>query len=158
MPNTWNLPENRYFDPDPAVQHAALELYLARNPSSPFKNRTDIISSPDIEKSYPPPNVTRYKALSPPFNPARYVQYVQAREELMISIAKVMADNKLDAIVHKSVEHEPSLIKNGINPPYETTRGVPTLNTFLIYAASMTVPFTRPLYPQHSATRPGANS
>jgi len=58
----------------------------------------------------------------------------------MISIAKIMVDNKLDAIVHKSVEHEPSLIKNGINPPYETTRGVPTLNTFLIFAASMTVP------------------
>jgi hypothetical protein len=26
-----------------------------------------------------------------------------------------------------------------MNPPYETTRGVPTLNTFVIYAASMTV-------------------
>ena len=84
--------------------------------------------------------MTRYKAPSPPFNPARYVEYIRARDELMIGIAKVMADNKLDAIVHKSVEHEPSLIKNGINPPYETTRGVPTLNTFLIYAASMTVP------------------
>jgi amidase len=58
----------------------------------------------------------------------------------MITIAKVMADNKLDAIVHKSVEHEPSLIKEGINPPYVTTRGVPTLNTFLVYAASVTVP------------------
>jgi amidase len=34
----------------------------------------------------------------------------------MISIAKIMAGNKLDAIVHKSVEHEPSLSKNGINP------------------------------------------
>jgi hypothetical protein len=59
---------------------------------------------------------------------------------LMITIAKVMADNKLDAIVHKSVEHERSLIKDGINPPYVTTRGVPTLNTFLIYAGSVTVP------------------
>jgi amidase len=63
----------------------------------------------------------------------------------MIIIAKAMVDNKLDAIVHKSVEHEPSLIKDGINPPYVTTRGVPTLNTFLIYAGSITVPsgFTR---------------
>ena len=58
----------------------------------------------------------------------------------MIGIAKIMADSKLDAIVHKSVEHEPSLINNGINPPYETTRGVPTLNTFLIFASSITVP------------------
>ena len=138
IPNLKKLLATR--ERNPIETDAALELYLARNPSSAYKNRTDIISSPEIEKSYPPPNVARYKAPSPPFNPARYVEYVRARDELMISIAKVMADNKLDAIVHKSVEHEPSLIKNGINPPYETTRGVPTLNTFLIYAASMTVP------------------
>jgi amidase len=125
---------------NPIETDAALELYLARNPGSPFKNRQDIISSPDIDKSFPPPNVARYKAPSAPLNAERYVEYVRARDELMISIAKIMADNKLDAIVHKSVEHEPSLIKNGINPPYETTRGVPTLNTFLIFAASMTVP------------------
>ena len=27
MSATWNLPENRYFDPDPAVQQAALEIF-----------------------------------------------------------------------------------------------------------------------------------
>jgi amidase len=124
----------------PMENDEALELYLARNPSSPFKTRQDIINSPDIDKSYPPPNVTRYKKPLGPLNAARYVDYMRARDELMISIAKIMADNKLDAIVHKSVEHEPSLIKNGINPPYETTRGVPTLNTFLIFASSITVP------------------
>jgi hypothetical protein len=50
---------------------------------------------------------------------------VQAREELMISILKVMADNKIDAIVHKSVEHQPTLIKDGINPPYTTNKVCP---------------------------------
>ena len=138
IPNLKKLLATR--ERNPIETGAALELYLARNPSSPFKTHQDIISSPDIDKSFPPPNVARYKAPSPPFNAARYVEYVRARDELMISIAKIMVDNKLDAIVHKSVEHEPSLIKNGINPPYETTRGVPTLNTFLIFAASMTVP------------------
>jgi amidase len=125
---------------NPVETDAALRLYLARNPNSPFKTREDIISSPDIEKSYPPPNVARYKTPPAPLNPARYLEYVQAREELMVSILKMMADNKLDAIVHKSVEHQPGLIKDGINPPYATTKGVPTWNTFLIYAASMTVP------------------
>jgi amidase len=138
IPNLKKLLATR--ERDPIENDAALELYLARNPGSPFKTRADIINSPEIEKSFPPPNVARYKAPLPPFNAARYVGYVRARNELMISIAKIMADNKLDAIVHKSVEHEPSLIKNGINPPYETTRGVPTLNTFLIFAASLTVP------------------
>ena len=44
----------------------------------------------------------------------------------MISVLKVMAENKLDAIVHKSVEHQPTLSKDGINPPYTTNKGVPT--------------------------------
>jgi Asp-tRNA(Asn)/Glu-tRNA(Gln) amidotransferase A subunit family amidase len=41
------------------------------------------------------------------------------------------------------------LIKDGINPPYVNNRGVPALNTFLAYAASMTVPagFTRDKLP-----------
>jgi amidase len=52
----------------------------------------------------------------------------------------VMADNKLDAIVHKTAEHQPTLIKDGINPPYTSNKGIPTWNTFLVYAASMTVP------------------
>ena len=65
---------------------------------------------------------------------AKYAEFLQAREQLMFNILKVMADNKLDAIVHKSVEHQPTLIKDGINPPYPSNKGVPTLNTFLVYA------------------------
>jgi amidase len=137
IPNLKNLLATR--ERNPIESDAALELYLARNPSSPFKTRADIINSPDIEKSFPPPNVARYKAAWPPLNVARYLEYVRAKDELMIMIAKAIADNKLDAIVHESVEHEPSLIKDDINPPYVTTRGVPTLK-FLIYAASVTVP------------------
>src|SRR5438552_13544944 len=125
---------------NPIAADEALRLYLARNPNSPFKTREDYVKSPDMEKSFPSRNVERWKAPPPPFNPARYLEYVQAREELMISILKVMADNKLDAIVHKSVEHQPTLIKDGINTPYTSAKGVPTWNTFLIYAASMTVP------------------
>jgi len=49
--------------------------------------------------------------------------------------------NKLDAIVYKTVERQPPLIKDGINPPYvRGTNFVSTLNTYLIYAAAMTVP------------------
>jgi amidase len=42
--------------------------------------------------------------------------------------------------VHKTVEHQPTLIKDGIKPPYYNSRGAPHINTFLVYAASMTVP------------------
>jgi Asp-tRNA(Asn)/Glu-tRNA(Gln) amidotransferase A subunit family amidase len=138
IPNLKKLLATR--ERNPIETDAALKLYLARNPNSSLKTREDIINSPDIEKSYPPPNVARYKTPPAPFNPTKYLAYVQAREELTIAIMKVMADNRLDAIVHKSVEHEPGLIKDGINPPYTSTRGVPTWNTFLIYAAAMTVP------------------
>jgi len=82
----------------------------------------------------------------------RAFEYQQAREALMVNIMKVMADNRLDAIVYKSVEHQPSVIplpdtatpeqlKDAINPPaYVDTRGVPTLNTFLVYVPAITVP------------------
>ena len=76
----------------------------------------------------------------PTTDTAQYLEYLQARDQLMINILTVMADNQLDAIVHKTVEHQPNLIEDGINPPYLSARGVPSLNTFLAYAASMTVP------------------
>jgi type II secretory ATPase GspE/PulE/Tfp pilus assembly ATPase PilB-like protein len=41
-------------------------------------------------------------------------EYLKAREELMTQLLKVMADHKLDAIVHKAVEHQPTLIADGI--------------------------------------------
>ena len=36
----------------------------------------------------------------------------------MIRVLKVMADHQLDAIVHKSVEDQLTLIKDGVNPSY----------------------------------------
>ncbi len=126
--------------PNPVVADQALRLYLARNPSSPIKTHQDIANSPDIDKSFPPPKADRWKKPPPPLDHAKYLEFLQAREELTFNVLKVMADNNLDAIVHKSVEHQPTFIKDGIAPPYASNRGVPTLNTFLVYAASMTVP------------------
>ena len=53
----------------------------------------------------------------------------------MISVLKVMADNNLDAIVHESIEHQPTLISDGVNPSYVNHRGAPHLNTFLSICA-----------------------
>jgi Asp-tRNA(Asn)/Glu-tRNA(Gln) amidotransferase A subunit family amidase len=125
---------------NPALFDQGLALYLARNPDSPIKTGADIANSPEIDKSFPPTKADRWKKPAPPVDPAKYVEFLLAREELTFNVYKVMADHKLDAIVHKSVEHQPTLIKDGITPPYPSNRGVPTLNTFLVYAASMTVP------------------
>ena len=63
----------------------------------------------------------------------------------MTDLLKIMADHRLDAIVHKAVEHQPTLIRDGINPPYVDQKGAPVLNTFLIFVPSVVVPagFTR---------------
>ena len=119
---------------------AGLKIYLARNPNSPIKSRQDIANSPELAKSFPPTKADRWRNPVPVLDASRYLDYLQAREELMFTVLKVMADNKLDTIVHKTVEHQPTPIKEGINPPYSSNKGVPTWNTFLVYAASMTVP------------------
>ena len=125
---------------NPVVTDEALRFYLARNPNSPFKTHEDIGKSPDLDKSFPPFKADQWRKPPPPLNHARYLAFLEAREQLTFNVFKVMADHKLDAIVHKSVELQPTLIKDGTNPPYTSARGVPTLNTFLVYSASMTVP------------------
>jgi amidase len=63
----------------------------------------------------------------------------------MTDMLKLMADHRLDAIVHKAVEHQPTLIKDGTNPPFVDQKGAPHINTFLIFVPSIVVPagFTR---------------
>jgi amidase len=107
-------------------------LYFARNPNATFKTMADVRNSPDYAK------VMRRPSSVP--RPGPGLSESVARDELMIEVMKVMADNRLDAIVHKAVEHTPTLIRDGLNPPYTNQKGAPHLNTFLIYAASMNVP------------------
>jgi Asp-tRNA(Asn)/Glu-tRNA(Gln) amidotransferase A subunit family amidase len=119
----------------------ALRIYLARNPGSPLKTREDIAASPELSKSIPPSKGEQWTRPRRPTDLAQYARHLQAREQLTINVAKVMADHELDAIVHKTVEHSPTLIKDGINPPYNTGYGLlPGLNTFLVFAAAITVP------------------
>jgi amidase len=118
----------------------ALRFWLARNPNSPIKTRVDIQNSPEVDRIFPPTKAQQWKSPAEPVDLARWGEYLAARQQLLINLMKAMADNRLDAIVHKSVEHEPTLIKDGMNPPYVTNKGVPTLNTFLVYVPAITVP------------------
>jgi Asp-tRNA(Asn)/Glu-tRNA(Gln) amidotransferase A subunit family amidase len=138
IPDLTALLAKRAVNPD--IADEALQRYLARNPDSPLKSREDIARSPDMAKSIPPSKAAAWKGPRPTTDLSKWGEYLQARQQLLINISKVMADNRLDAIVHKSVEHQPTFIENGINPPYVSGKGVPTLNTFLVYAASLTVP------------------
>jgi amidase len=118
----------------------ALRVWLARNPNSPFQTRADIQHAPQVDRIFPPTKARLWKNPPAPVDLAKWGAYQVARRQLLINLMKAMADNRLDAIVHKSVEHQPTLIKDGINPPYVTNKGVPTLNTFLVYVPAITVP------------------
>ena len=99
------------------------------------------MASPEFAKVFPGAK-NRLKTAS---DAAKYYEYLIACDELMTNVLKVMADNRLDAIVHKSVEHQPTLIRDGVNPPHVNHRGAPHLNTFLIFVPTIAVPagFTR---------------
>ena len=58
----------------------------------------------------------------------------------MINTMKVMADNKLDAIVYKTVEHTATLIRDYTNPPYSNMKGTTHLSTFLGPITTISVP------------------
>ncbi len=125
---------------NPAISEEALRVWLRRNPNSPFKTRQDIQNSPDVDKIFPPTKAAQWKEPLGEPDLSKYGEYLLVREQLMTNLLKVMADNRLDAIVHKSVEHQPTLIHDGMNPPYVSNKGVPVLNTFLVYVPSITVP------------------
>ena len=58
----------------------------------------------------------------------------------MTKMLKVMADHRLDAIIHKAVEHQPTLIEHGTEPPFVDQKGATHLNTFLMFVPSIVVP------------------
>ncbi len=69
-----------------------------------------------------------------------YAAFRVAQDDLLINTMKVMADNNLDAIVHKTVEHTPTLIREYTNPPHTNMKGTTHLSTFLGPIATISVP------------------
>ena len=125
----------------PGETEKSFHVYYGRSANPPFKSREEVLASPDFAKVVPR-SQNRFKR-----NPdaAKHYESLRAQDELMTNFLKVMADNGLDAIVHKSVEHQPTLIKDGINPPFIDQKGAPHLNTFLVFVPTIVVPagFTR---------------
>ena len=119
----------------------SFNVYFGRSATPPYKSREEAARSPDFAK------VVRrsQQRWTRPADASKHYEYLLAREELTTHVLKVMADHKLDAIVHKAVEHQPTLIKDGVNPPYVDQKGAPHLNTFLVFVPTIVVPagFTR---------------
>jgi amidase len=126
-------------------EEESFKTYMSRSKQAPYKSRAEAMNAPVFEKVV---KRARERWMRRASEEAHY-EYLKAREQLMSSLLKVMADHRLDAIVHKAVEHQPTLIKDGVNPPYVDQKGAPHINTFLVYVPSIVVPagFTRDQLP-----------
>ena len=111
--------------------HEAFDVYFNRSTNPPFRSQEEMVQSPEYS------NVMGRRQLG---SSATALEFYQAREELMFNVMKAMADLELDAIVYKSVEHQPTLISEGVNPPYVDMKGATSLNTFLVYVPAISVP------------------
>ncbi|HWK95559.1 MAG TPA: amidase family protein [Pseudolabrys sp.] len=111
------------------------QLYMAGT-QTPFRTRADVAASP-LFKQVVPGSQKRF--LDAP-SPERQLGDHRARAMLMTNLLKVMAEHRLDAIIHKAVEHQPTLIKDGVNAPFVDQKGAPHINTFLMSVPSIVVP------------------
>ena len=125
----------------PGDTDQSFKNYFGRSANPPFKTPEEVIASPDFAKIVKR-SQDRFKRQP---DAAKHYESLRAQDELMTNYLKVMADHRLDAIVHKAVEHQPTLIKDGIAPPFTDQKGAPHLNTFLVYVPTIVVPagFTR---------------
>lgn len=110
--------------------NAAWVEYYGRSKKRPFESMKDLLAVP----GYKP-----MSAMDGEF-PAPGQEELYAAARLFFNLMKLMADEKLDAIVHKSVEHPPTLIRDGVNPPFVNTKGVIHVNTMVCYVPSISVP------------------
>jgi len=115
---------------DRGGSEAAFSAYFGRHGEPPFQSYRDLLDSP----GYAPMSTGGQIR-----EPSSYEHRV-ARETLMLNFMAVMADHELDAIVHQSVEHQPTPISDALNPPYVNIKGATHLNTFLVYVPTVSVP------------------
>ena len=120
----------------PGSDAAAFEEYAKGSANPPFRTMKEAMESPLYAETTPGVKA-RWERES---TDESYFEYLKAREALTTNVLAVMAEHRLDAIVHKAVEHTPTLIKDGVNPPYVTQKGAPHINTFLTFVPSVVVP------------------
>src|SRR5438128_7297135 len=97
----------------PTGGEESFEVYFSRSANPPFKSREEAMRSPDFAK-VTRRSQERWKRSS---DATQHYEYLKAQDELMTNMLTVMAAHKLDAILHKSVEHQPTLIKDGETAP-----------------------------------------
>ena len=109
---------------------------MGRNRNPLFRTRDEALASPNFQKTVRSANL-RWTRVP---DAAAHYDFLKAREQLMFNVLKVMADNELDAFAHKTVEHSPTFIRDGIAPPWVEQKGAPHINTYLVFVPTISVP------------------
>ena len=91
----------------------AVNAYLAQYPSAPVHTLKEIVDSPLL---LPARHDDMAKALGRTTDELGYLKAQQAREVLRTVVLKVMADNRLDALVYAPASREPALIPANTTP------------------------------------------
>jgi amidase len=120
----------------PTENEDSFQEYFSRSSRQPFESIQAMVAAPKFS------TITNFAQARFGGTPSlqKHYTYLTTREELMTSVLRVMADHELDAIVYKAVEHQPTLIEDGVTPPFVNTKGVPHLNAFLVYVPAIVVP------------------
>jgi Asp-tRNA(Asn)/Glu-tRNA(Gln) amidotransferase A subunit family amidase len=134
LPNMNEFLDKRAWDS--AGDEEAFRSYCAGSSRPPFATMDEAKASP-LFREVTNGVSTRWANRS---TPEEYAAYQKARGDFETVFLNTMASQRLDAIVHKAVEHTPTLISDGIAPPYVDQKGAPHLNTFLIFVPSVVVP------------------
>jgi Asp-tRNA(Asn)/Glu-tRNA(Gln) amidotransferase A subunit family amidase len=110
-------------------------VWMNRSQNPPFGSYQDLLANEEHQKIM----WRRSGGRPSPFSGTHY-EYLVAREELKGKVLTLMADYGLDVLVHKTTEHTPTLIRDGVNPPYVNQKGAPHVNTYLFEVPSISVP------------------
>jgi len=89
----------------------ATDRYLAQHPNAPYKTLKDILLAGGVDKS-------RARSLMPYVNrstrEAEYGAFTLYREALRVALLKIMADNRLDALVYATFDAQSPVIPEDI--------------------------------------------
>lgn len=114
----------------------AFAEYASRLSDPPFRTKAEAMASPTFDDV----SIQMKGRWARDNTAEEYATFLEAREVLRTHVFKVMADHRIDAIVHKAIEHEPTLIRDGVNPPYVNHKGAPHINTYLGDVPTVVVP------------------
>ncbi|HEX6447614.1 MAG TPA: amidase [Streptosporangiales bacterium] len=119
-------------------QAEAFMTWMARSQNPPYRSYDELTRLSTyrevVERRYAGNPIPAHRTTG------THYDHLLAQRKLKTLLLTVMADHGLGAVVHRTVEHLPTLIRDGVNPPYVNLKGAPYINTFLGDVPSISVP------------------